>query len=107
MATIVEKNTRRYRVQFTMSRPLHQSYEGALERARKLGLVIDFSRDFEKWFANQLEQVSRELQQLEDESQREQHQFAAQERHATADFTPQVATDHEEGGAGYGDDREY
>lgn len=67
MAVITEKNTRRYRVQFTISRAIHQTYEASLERARKLGVVIDFTRDFEKFFANQLEQVARELQQLEGE----------------------------------------
>jgi len=67
MATISEKNTRRYRVQFSMSRSLYQQYEATMERANKLNVVIDFGRDFEKWFSNQLEQVARELQQMEDE----------------------------------------
>jgi len=72
MASITEKNTRRYRVQFTMSRSLFQLYEANMARAANLHLIIDFSRDFEKWFSGQMEQVTRELQQLEAASGRQE-----------------------------------
>ena len=65
MARITQKNSRRYRVQFTMRRELHDKYEANLARAEKLQLVIDFGNDFEDWFANQLDQIGQELQRLE------------------------------------------
>lgn len=106
MATISEKNTRRYRVQFTITRTLHQAYESNLNRAKNLHVVIDFTRDFEKWFSNQLEQVSRELQQLDaDQSMLEAVEPATQK--ATCKT---VSADHSlsdrismEGGADHGD----
>lgn len=70
MASITQKNNRRYRVQFTMSRELYETYQALLERASEQRVVIDFSHDFEEWFSNQLEQVSRELAKLEAQSQR-------------------------------------
>lgn len=65
MAHITQKSSRRYRVQFTMRRELHEMYEAHLARAEKLQLVIDFSHDFEEWFANQLNQIGQELERLE------------------------------------------
>ena len=65
MAHITQKNSRRYRVQFTMRRELHEKYEAHLARAEKLQLVIDFGHDFEGWFANQLNQIGQELERLE------------------------------------------
>ena len=65
MAHITQKNSRRYRVQFTMRRELHEMYEAHLARAEKLQLVIDFGLDFEDWFANQLDQIGQELERLE------------------------------------------
>lgn len=70
MASITQKNNRRYRVQFTMRRELYETYQALLERASELRVVIDFSHDFEEWFSNQLEQVSHELGKLETHSQR-------------------------------------
>jgi len=64
MARITQKNSRRYRVQFTMRRELHEMYEAHLARAEKLQLVIDFGPDFEGWFANQLNQIGQDLQRL-------------------------------------------
>lgn len=64
MATIVEKNTRRFRVQFSMSRSLFDNYQQCLLLAEELKVTIDFSRDFEKWFSVQLEQANRELRSL-------------------------------------------
>lgn len=67
MARITQKQNRRYRMQFTMRRELHEIYEACLAKAGKLCLVIDFSHDFDKWFKNQLEQVELELDRLEAE----------------------------------------
>jgi hypothetical protein len=106
MAVISEKNTRRYRVQFTMSRTLHQAYEASLERASSLNVVIDFSRDFEKWFSNQLEQVARELQQLEDEQARSEAGPTVKQTSggsATQSVIEQICL---EGGADHGDAHE-
>jgi len=65
MALITAKNSRRYRVQFTMRRELHETYEAYLTRAAALHLLIDFGNDFEEWFENQLHQVEQELDRLE------------------------------------------
>lgn len=62
MATILEKNSRRYRMQFSMRRELYEQYQTLLSRANEVGVVIDFSSDFETWFAGQLDQVRHELQ---------------------------------------------
>ncbi|ADI83304.1 hypothetical protein [Geobacter sulfurreducens] len=70
MASITQKNNRRYRLQFTMRRELYETYQTLLERASELRVVIDFAHDFEEWFFNQLEQVSHELGKLEAHSQR-------------------------------------
>lgn len=65
MATILEKNTRRYRMQFSMRRELYEQYQTLLSRASEIGVVIDLSSDFDSWFAGQLDQVRQELQALE------------------------------------------
>lgn len=65
MASITTKNTRRYRIQFTMRRELYESYETQLKRAQQLQLLIDFARDFEEWFENQIRQVEQEMNKLE------------------------------------------
>ena len=65
MARITAKNNRRYRVQFTMRRELHEIYGAYLTRAAALHLLIDFGHDFEEWFENQLQQVGQELDRLE------------------------------------------
>lgn len=69
MAIIVEKCKRRYRVQFSISRKQHESHQQCLQKAEQLGLTIDFSRDFERWFSSQLDQLIRDLNQREDELQ--------------------------------------
>lgn len=61
MASIVEKNPRRFRVQFSMSRSLHSDYWQCMQLAEELKVSIDFTKDFERWFSAQLEQVTREL----------------------------------------------
>lgn len=71
MATITEKNNRRYRVQFTAPRALHLKYEQCMALAEKLGVMADFSRDFEKWFSAQIDQLSRDLAELQEKRLRE------------------------------------
>ena len=68
MAIILEKQTRRNRVQFTMPRQLFEVHQRNLELAKKLGAIIDFNKDFERWFGAQIEQVSKELGRLNDET---------------------------------------
>ncbi len=68
MAKITNKSTRRYRMQFTMSRESFELYQALLCRASELGLVVDFATDFESWFAGQLDQVRHELQTHENTS---------------------------------------
>lgn len=70
MASITQKNNRRYRLQFTMRREMYETYQTLLERASELRVVIDFAHDFEDWFSYQLEQVSHELGKLDAHSQR-------------------------------------
>jgi len=64
MAVITEKNGRRNRVQFSMSTYLYESYQQNVETAKQLEVVLDFNRDFEKWFTAQNEQVARELERI-------------------------------------------
>jgi|GEM_PF-1310747 len=109
MATIEEKNPRRFRVQFTMTRALHESYESSQERASRLNVVIDFSRDFQKWFAGQLEQVSRELQQLEEEQAKAvkpQPVTTAPVGQTLSSIRSATANSPLEGGSDHGDPRE-
>ena len=65
MARITEKNSRRFRVQFTMHRELYELYEASQIRAASQCLIIDFNQDFEDWFGQQLQQVQKELDRLE------------------------------------------
>ena len=66
MANIIERNKRRNRIQFTVGRGLYAQYEENQQRAKKLQVILDFSRDFERWLATQMEQVARDLRQLEE-----------------------------------------
>jgi hypothetical protein len=65
MATITQKNNRRYRIQFTMRSELYAHYQTVLSKASELGVVIDFSSDFEVWFAGQLDQIRHKLKTFE------------------------------------------
>jgi hypothetical protein len=65
MVYIAQKNNRRYRLQFTISRRLYERYEWYLSYAKTNQLVIDFSHDFEDWLRDQLNQVGQELNSLE------------------------------------------
>lgn len=71
MAKINIKNKRRYRVQISITKSLWEQYNRNLERAKQLGAEIDFSKDFEPWFAKQNEQASQMLLELRDERQQE------------------------------------
>lgn len=64
MAIITEKQTRRNRVQFSMPKKLYETHQRNLELAKDLGAIIDFNRDFERWFGSQVEQVSKDLELL-------------------------------------------
>lgn len=64
MAKISLKQKRRYRVQISISKELWERYNRNLELAKQLGAEIDFSKDFEPWFAKQNEQASQELLKL-------------------------------------------
>ena len=64
MARIQMKKQRRYRVQISISKGLWERYNSNLELAKQLGAEIDFSKDFEVWFARQNDQVAADLQQL-------------------------------------------
>lgn len=74
MAVITEKNNKRYRVQFTAPRALHQKYEQCMALAEKLGVMLDFSRDFERWFSAQMDQLSRDLMELQEKRLREKEE---------------------------------
>lgn len=100
MATIIQKNKRRNRVQFSMSEQLFESHQQNLEVAKDLGATIDYSRDFERWFAGQLEQVTKELERLKtgkpEVSAHKQVTRAAVPQEHSADHHNNVAADNNE-----------
>jgi hypothetical protein len=67
MALITKKNKRRHRIQFTMSCELHERYTSYQVLAKNLGLVINFSNDFEEWFNIQMDKIGHELNRIETE----------------------------------------
>ena len=67
MALITKKNKRRHRIQFTMSCGLHERYTSYQALAKNLGLVINFSNDFEEWFNIQIDKIGHELNRIETE----------------------------------------
>ena len=69
MAKINIKQTRRFRVQISINKGLWEKYNNNLKLAKQLGAEIDFSRDFEPWFAKQNEQANHDLLQLIQEQQ--------------------------------------
>lgn len=71
MAKISLKHKRRFRVQISISKGLWEKYNHNLELAKQLGAEIDFSKDFEPWFAKQNEQANQDLLQLLQEQQPE------------------------------------
>ena len=68
MAKIIHKNNRRYRIQFSMNRDLYETYQDIIARAGELEAVVGFADDFERWFADQLVQVGRLLEEYEKNS---------------------------------------
>lgn len=64
MPKIIQKATRRNRVQFTVSQPLYNNYLGCMQLAEQLKVTIDFSRDFDRWFSSQLEQAKKDLEEM-------------------------------------------
>jgi hypothetical protein len=61
MAKLIHKSTRRRRIQFTLTPELYDANRETVALADELAVVIDYSRDFERWFKAQLEQVTAEL----------------------------------------------
>lgn len=70
MAQLKKKVAKRCRIQFSMNFALFERYSICRNRAKKLGLLLDMSSDFEAWFAGQLEQIELKLEQL-DSNERE------------------------------------
>lgn len=68
MATITQKKTNRYRIQFSMSKRLYEDHQENLKLAASMSVIIDFNRDFEKWFNCQVEQTAKLLRQLQENS---------------------------------------
>lgn len=62
MSRIAERPSRRYRVQFSMTRETWARYMDAENLARELGVVIDYRTDFERWFIKLLDTIVKELQ---------------------------------------------
>ena len=67
MSLITKKSKRRHRIQFTMACELHERYTSYQALAKKLGLVINFSHDFEEWFIIQMDKIGNELNKIEAE----------------------------------------
>lgn len=67
MAKILTKNTRRCRIQFSLPPELFDENKRINALADELAVVIDYSRDFERWLRVQLEQVNAELIRIRQE----------------------------------------
>lgn len=65
MASITKKDSRRYRIQFSMDRKLFENYETIQARAKELGLVIDYNEEFSWWFGHQLRDLTEKLKEHE------------------------------------------
>lgn len=61
MSQITREKSTRHRIQFSMRPEMHKLYTSYKQKAKSLGLEVDFKRNFEKWFEGQLEQLAREL----------------------------------------------
>jgi len=61
MATITPKQIHRNRIQFSMNQQLFDAHQANVKMAKELNTIIDFTRDFERWFGQQVEQVSKAL----------------------------------------------
>lgn len=65
MALIIEKNSRRNRIQFSVNDEMYRKYLTNQERAKMLRVILDFTRDFEKWLDSQLDQAASKLTEIE------------------------------------------
>lgn len=65
MALIIEKSSRRNRIQFSVGDEMYKKYLANQDRAKSLRVILDFTRDFEKWLENQLEQTTSKLTEIE------------------------------------------
>ena len=65
MALVIEKNSRRNRIQFSVSDEMYKKYLASQERAKALRAILDFNRDFEKWLDGQLDQTASKLSEIE------------------------------------------
>jgi uncharacterized membrane protein YgaE (UPF0421/DUF939 family) len=61
MSRFVEKKSRRYRTQFSMSKRLWERQQEAVALAAELGITVNLALDFEKWFSKLVEQVIDDL----------------------------------------------
>lgn len=65
MALIIEKNSRRNRIQFSINDEMYKKYQANQDRAKALRAILDFTKDFEKWLDGQLDQASAKLSEIE------------------------------------------
>jgi hypothetical protein len=65
MALVMEKSSRRNRIQFSVSDEMYRKYLASQERAKALRAILDFNRDFEKWLDGQLDQTASKLSEIE------------------------------------------
>ena len=59
-----QSKSNRPRVQFSMNRKLFTTYQQLQALAEEHRITIDFRRDFEEWFGNQLNQIMQQLAAL-------------------------------------------
>ena len=60
-----KSKSKRPRVQFSMNRELFTTYEQLQALAEEHRITIDFRRDFEEWFGNQLNQIMQQFAELD------------------------------------------
>jgi hypothetical protein len=65
MAQIIEKSSSRNRIQFSVSDEMFIKYHATLDRAKELRALVEFTKDFKKWFDGQLEQAATKLTKIE------------------------------------------
>jgi hypothetical protein len=71
-----------------MPRQLFEAHQRNLELAKCIGAIVDFNRDFERWFSVQVDQVAKELERMKKEA--DQTSVPAQPTAASTN----VAVDH-------------
>ena len=60
-----QSKSKRPRVQFSMNRELFATYQQLQALAEEHRITIDFRRDFEEWFGNQLNQIMQQFAALD------------------------------------------